>query len=389
MRVAVVDVETTIRGGSTFGSSPYFAENNLVLLGIYDGESDEAEIYGTPSGMVKAIKDLTSSPVLLIGHNITYDLQWLLRIAESGIDLRNITIWDTQQAEYLLSGQSHLYPSLNDCCSAMGLPLKDDKIAQYWKDGVDTEDIPASELRDYLRHDLSVTWRLFLYQQEIFSHLPELRKLAEIKMEDILYTTTMVWNGMRFDLDTADKRSIVINLQLSAIEAKWVRTMGDLFASEKIPGEWLPRITSNKDVGTLLFGGDCSWIEQAPTGIKYKTGLRAGEEKTVAVKRTCTVAGLEPAWAHAVSTKTGWKVDDETLSLLAKVATNPTAAALANDVLLHRALQKELSTYILGYSSMVSNRTGLIHPTLNHCSTATGRLSCVKPNLQNVSGVEN
>ena len=389
MRVVVVDVETTIRGGKTFGSSPYFPANKMVLLGTFQDE--ETNIYGTSEGILDAILRLTSQPTLLIGHNITFDLQWMMRVAlDTGytIDLRNITIWDTQQAEYLLSGQDHLYPSLNDCCSAMGLPLKDDKIAKYWEDGVDTEDIPHEELREYLKHDLDVTWKLFLYQQEIFSHLPDLKKLAEIKMEDILYTTLMVWNGMNFDLSLAENHRVVLEGLIATNVSVWDGLIKDLQYSGSIPSQWHPKITSNKDVGTLLFGGKCSWIEEENTGVVFKTGARAGQEKTRKVTKEASVPGLESGWG-AFSTKTGWKVDDEQLDLMTKVADNPLAANVATYVLANRALSKELTTYIFGYSSVVSPLTSRIHPTLNHCSTATGRLSCVKPNLQNVSGVEN
>jgi DNA polymerase-1 len=81
-------------------------------------------------------------------------------------------------------------------------------------------------------------------------------------------------------------------------------------------------------------------------------------------------------------------VDDEVLNSIAddREIAIP-VRHIAGFVLEWRALKKEITTYLEGYSKMVTP-DGRIHATINHCSTATGRQSCTKPNLQNVSGVE-
>jgi len=53
-------------------------------------------------------------------------------------------------------------------------------------------------------------------------------------------------------------------------------------------------------------------------------------------------------------------------------------------VLEYRALKKLLSTYIDPLPSLINPVTGKIHTTFNQALTATGRLSSVKPNLQNI-----
>ena len=140
MTPVVIDLETTIRGGKEHGASPYWPENQLVAIGTYADVGYKHWYYG--SGGTHVVPDMvswwwsagshtdeTGETVLLIGHNIGFDLKWLLKMgAIKREDLARIRIWDTQQAEYLLSGQAHLYPSLDDCCKEVGLPLKDDKI---------------------------------------------------------------------------------------------------------------------------------------------------------------------------------------------------------------------------------------------------------------------
>ena len=57
---------------------------------------------------------------------------------------------------------------------------------------------------------------------------------------------------------------------------------------------------------------------------------------------------------------------------------------VVGDILEYRAVRKLLNTYIEPFQGFVSPVTGKIHTTFNQALTATGRLSSVKPNLQNI-----
>lgn len=400
MTPVVIDLETTIRGGKDHGSSPYWPENQLVAIGTYSNVGYKHWYYG--SGGTTVLPDTviwwwiedsrthkSGETALLIGHDIGFDLKWLLRAGAIKLeDLQRIRIWDTQQAEYLLSGQAHLYPSLDDCCKEIGLPLKDDKIKEYWKAGVDTFDIPKNELLDYLKQDVKNTWELYRYQMEIFRELPELLTLAQIKMEDILFTTLMEHHGMAFDLSKADEHRVDLERLVRELENQWSTEMTAVTLGKFIPEQWTPSITSGRDVGILLFGGEAKWEEEELTGEVFKTGARKGQPKSRKVERTQRIVPLSLVKAEA--NKTGWKTDDEVLQQVRdEDAPGSYAHTIASLVLNHRAFTKELSTYIAGYSRMVSPGDMMIHPSIHHCSTATGRQSCIKPNLQNVSGVEN
>jgi DNA polymerase I-like protein with 3'-5' exonuclease and polymerase domains len=385
----VIDVETTIRS-DVHGSSPFSGDNIMVQLGMLE----EGGLPYTPRmpGFIHARGALHNAEVL-VGHNIGFDLKWLWKVHGSVIIPK--AIWDTQQVEYLLSGQRHLYPSLDSLCVMYGLPTKDDKIKAYWDKGVDTQDIPPEELTEYLIGDLKNTEALYQMQRSILSH-PDLEKLSElvrVKMEDLILTTLMEYYGMEFDLPRA--------YELLKSRESWLARKQSSFTSDSalhlgsypvaddgtVPSRWEPNIGSNKDLGVLFFGGETSYAEEVCVG-EYKTGPKKGTPKYRKVSRPVTIPRPKGVGAHLVEGKTGPKVDDEVLSAISMDVGVPIRVAqLASVVLDWRALKKEISTYLEGYSKMMTP-DDRIHASINHCSTATGRQSCTKPNLQNVSGVE-
>ncbi|MBX5476198.1 MAG: DNA polymerase I [Clostridia bacterium] len=77
-------------------------------------------------------------------------------------------------------------------------------------------------------------------------------------------------------------------------------------------------------------------------------------------------------------TKTGYSTDAETLEALS--AEHPLPAR----VLEYRGLVKLRGTYVEGLAEQIDPATGRIHTTLAQTVAATGRLSSVDPNLQNI-----
>lgn len=75
---------------------------------------------------------------------------------------------------------------------------------------------------------------------------------------------------------------------------------------------------------------------------------------------------------------TGFSTDAATLEILR--SQHP----IASQLLEYRALEKLRSTYIEALPQCVNPSTGRIHPSFMQMVTATGRLSCQEPNLQNI-----
>jgi DNA polymerase-1 len=78
------------------------------------------------------------------------------------------------------------------------------------------------------------------------------------------------------------------------------------------------------------------------------------------------------------TSKKNYSTDEETLSELIDV--HP----VISKILDFRNLKKLLSTYIDPLPTLIQPDTGKIHTTYNQALTATGRLSSVRPNLQNI-----
>ena len=77
-------------------------------------------------------------------------------------------------------------------------------------------------------------------------------------------------------------------------------------------------------------------------------------------------------------TKTGASTDTEVLESLSSL--HPIAPALLE----FREISKLKSTYIEGLIKLLNSKTGKIHSSFNQTGTATGRLACSRPNLQNI-----
>lgn len=397
MKAYVIDSETGIhnRGEDAVGSmkaSPYHKDNHIVLLAEQALDSSVINIISNrlstldslaipPSFLVHA----NTNKTLLIGHNISFDIKYIKKtwpiLWEAAAP--NIYIWDTQQVAYLLSAQQHQYPSLNELAFEIGEELKDAKIKEYWDADVDTELIPLSELTEYLKHDIHLTHKVFRYQYEIVSNLPALFNLVRVKMDDILATTMMEDNGMRFSLMTADYYIRQNEVRLSTHMVQASACVRDMFVKDF----WFNPM-SNEHVSLAMFGGSYFVIEEQPVRdewgnmVLYKSGKKAGQLKTkkVSVEHKCEGLGFIPKPEWKTKKRGVYSVSDEVLNSFRRVD-------FCNNILQIRSVNKENETYYRGYGKLVWPND-LIHPSINHCSTKTGRQSCTKPNLQNVTREE-
>lgn len=384
----IVDAETGIknRGPSAIGdmkASPYHYDNKIVLLGErHKGVNNLFNPWAIPFGpsYPSFMEVAKGEPVLLVGANFAFDLKYLNKTYDITMKkvINNIHIWDVQQVAYLLSGQTHTYPSLDEMSAEIGLELKDEKIKEYWKDDIDTELIPDEELREYLDRDLENTEAVFRYQYEIVSKIPALFELVRVKMDDLLCLSMMEENGMAFDLVYAHSQAEANDVEISSL-TKALQDQAEPYFTEGF--DFNPM--SNEHVSLLLFGGDYKLRQaveikdEAGNPVVYKTGQKKGLVKTRMEDVQYFTTGIGYDAMGTANAKGIYPVGDDVLKALGANHTPQQLARL-------RELTKENETYYRGYAALVWP-DGRIHPNINSCSTRTGRQSCTKPNLQNVT----
>jgi len=379
-----LDLETSVDCAveGQMKASPHHVGNNVVLAGWKSG--GQPTYTGDVTAMLSALSDAfyEDGTVTLCGFNIGFDLAYLFRderfsavIKES---IHHIRVWDVQQAQYLLSGQTMTYPSLDATSELYGLPVKPDKIKGYWDAGMRTEDIPLDELTEYLIHDVNTTRTIARLQAKAMSK--EMLDLCFIKGDDILCTTLMESVGMNFNLDMCGNISDDVRQEVVKAQDKLYWLVRSVSGYEHF------QPTKLREVQTVLYGGTFKWDEQEEAGV-FKTGLKKGQKKYKKVVREKTFDGiLSPVTMAKAKEKFDTSVDDKALQWICdnEDPRNIDVGIFLAELMTFREYHKDVSTYYDGYSRLTWD-DGKIRPSFQHCSTRTGRLSCTKPNLQNVS----
>jgi DNA polymerase I-like protein with 3'-5' exonuclease and polymerase domains len=143
--ITVVDVETTFQKNKNngFDPSPFHANNKLVSVGL--DSKYGLEYYFThhsekvSRGGVARIQEVLDETTLLIGHNLKFDLMWLL---ESGFKYTG-KVYDTMIGEYILNRGIRKSLTLQMCCQRRKIGMKDDRIKDFMDRGVSFDNIPA------------------------------------------------------------------------------------------------------------------------------------------------------------------------------------------------------------------------------------------------------
>lgn len=154
----------------------------------------------------------------------------------------------------------------------------------------------------------------------------------DIEMPLISVLSRMETTGIKIDTEMLKKFSEKLNSELTAIEEK-IRIIAQ---------DPTLNVSSPKQLGVLLYD-------------KLQLGAKNGK-----------------------NTKKNLSTDEETLLELENE--HPVIPL----ILEFRNIKKLISTYADPLPQMISPKTGKIHTTFNQALTSTGRLSSVKPNLQNI-----
>ncbi len=266
--------------------------------------------------------------IIKIGQNIKYDM---LMLSNYGIEVKG-KLYDTMLAHYLI--QPDLKHGLDYLCDIYLNYTKiptEDLIGKKGKNQPTMRSVTPEKLRDYACEDADLTLQLKLKIDPDLDKF-KVRELFEtLEMPLVPVLVGMENAGVRINSEELNRYSKVLLGQIIQLEQEIIAMAGEQF-----------NVSSPQQLGIILF----EKLKIDPNAKKTKTKQYSTAEEVLA----------QLSHKHPIIEK----------------------------ILDFRELKKLLSTYVEALPLLVNRRTGKIHTSYNQAIAATGRLSSVNPNLQNI-----
>ncbi|WPU98809.1 DNA polymerase I [Mucilaginibacter sp. cycad4] len=319
------DTETT-------GTDPNHCELVGLSFAVKPGEGWYVPVPADQTGAQSIVTEfkavLENENIGKIGQNIKFDI---LMLKWYNIEVKG-TLFDTMLAHYILDPDTrHNMDILSENYLGYKPVSITELIGPKGKNQGNMRDVDFEKIKEYAAEDADITLQL----KDVFE--PKLKEVEgeklvnEIEHPLIYVLADMEYEGVKIDHDTLRDFSKTLETDIAQYEKTVYEKAGVKF-----------NIASPKQLGEVLF----EKLMLDPKAKKTKTGqYQTGE--------------------------------DVLLSLAAK-------SDIVRDILDFRQLQKLKSTYVDALPQMVNPKTGRVHTSYNQAVAATGRLSSVNPNLQNI-----
>ena len=263
MKILTFDLETENHTLNKRKASPFDPRNYIVEAGWnWNGGKVESQRYDEwhREEVMKEQFDKLEAGDYIVGFNLKFDLLWVWHQPSLQAALkRGAVIYCGQYAEYLLGGhQPEVQMSaMNDVAEQYGGGCKIDAVKEMWEDGMLTSQIPPDLLHDYLCGtdeivgDVMNTWLIFKGQiaRMKAEHPPEFRTMFKFRMDGLLATTEMEFNGVYCDTEVGEQLRNDLLVELEA-----ATTTLNSFIPE-LPPELEFNWASNTHKSSLIFGG--------------------------------------------------------------------------------------------------------------------------------------
>jgi DNA polymerase I-like protein with 3'-5' exonuclease and polymerase domains len=372
MIIKPLDLETTIFSKGNFADG----RNDVCFIGIGENVYEIAYADNPYGEALKQVQQEIDESDLLILINAKFDLHHLRNL---GIEFAHKRIWDCQLVDFMLSGQTESYPSMDKMSEKYGLPLKPDIKSTYWENGIDTKQIPREEIVSYLQnHDLVTTMEIYKIQNKLVSEKSkQFQRLVSLANQDLLVLEEIEYNGLYFNEDACLQQATELQKTIDELRME----LHDYHNIAEFNTE------SGDHLSCLIYGGTITIPRREIVGT-YKTGDRKGEDKYGWKDYSYTLPRLFNPLPKSELKKPGYYATGE--DVLRQLKSRDKAAKRVIDIILQLAkLEKVVGTYYLGLPKLreTMNWTkNILHGNLNQVTARTGRLSSTKPNLQNISG---
>lgn len=310
--------------------------NEAELVGLsFSYVAGEAFYIPFPSDQKKAGEILElfrevfeNESISKIGQNIKYDI---LVLKNYGMEVKG-KLYDTMLAHYLIEPEGK---HAMDWLAQQYLNYKpvsiESLIGKKGKNQGNMRDVEVDDVVAYAAEDADITLKLKQKFDPIIKANGLEKLLHEVENPLIAVLADMEFEGVRIDTESLGELSTILEQESKEIEKQVYDLAGVKF-----------NLASPKQLGDVLF-------------LKLN---------------------LDP---KAKKTKTGqFATGEEVLSRLAG------EHEIAQAILDYRQMVKLKSTYVDALPTMINPKTGRVHTTYNQFVAATGRLSSINPNLQNI-----
>ncbi|MDX1479616.1 MAG: DNA polymerase I, partial [Saprospiraceae bacterium] len=241
-------------------------------------------------------------------------------------------IYDTMVAQYV--SNSDVGQKLDHMAEAhLGykmVPITD-LIGKKGKKRRPMRDTPLEQLKEYAAEDADITYQLKSVTEDLVRKVRAEALLTEVEFPLIFVLTDMETYGVKLDEQFLSDYSAELTEDLVDIRDKIYDAAGQEF-----------NLDSPKQLGAILFED----LGIPYTGKKTKTGQYSTAEDVLSKHKE----------EHPI----------------------------IDDILTYRELTKLKSTYVDALPQLINAKTGRVHTTFGQTVAATGRLSSIQPNLQNI-----
>ncbi|MFN5678344.1 MAG: DNA polymerase I [Roseiflexaceae bacterium] len=264
-------------------------------------------------------------------HNAKFDIEVLAGV---GINVQHV-VFDSMLAASLLDKRRSLKELAFYELQLPEVPTTIDQLIGKGKQQITLDHADIHAVTNYAASDADYTWQL---GQQLQPQIMQAQGVADVftrlEMPLIAVLVRMEQAGICVDAVYLRELSQRVTARIIALESEIFAIAGSSF-----------NIASSDQLSDILFG---------------KLGL--------------PTQGLE-------TTKTGRY--SLTAEVLEKLRGNDQSLIIER-ILQHRQLSKLKSTYIDALPELINPKTGRVHTSYNQLGAATGRLSSVEPNLQNI-----
>ncbi|GHU38199.1 hypothetical protein FACS1894105_11740 [Clostridia bacterium] len=321
------------------GVSFSVAEDDAIYVPIAHKRGENADY----NDIISLLADFVNSDKIKIAHNLAFESSFLYAL---GIVVKP-PVYDTICAAQMTLKNNTDFRKLSDSgLKTLASQLLDTKLPSYdevtngrYFDELHPQDVDTVR---YACADSDYTLRLYhIFNSWFGSYLPKHRRIvAEIESPTAVYVGLMRHNGILVDTKLLESKQAECEEKLVILRDEIAFIIGDV------------KIGANASTSA------------------FKQYLYT--DLALPVMKT-TAKYQESADEEAFALLRDWCRENK-----------PELVKLFDLVLEYRRIGKLLSTYIAGYLKHIDTATGRIYPQFLQFGAESGRLSCNKPNIQNI-----